>query len=130
MVYVGIDLHKKSAQVAAADKREKSLMNRKIPHTRETIRYEASYLHKHAKYVIESSSVWEGTYRCMTEELGLDMIVSNPYTMLLIAKSKKKTDKADVACWRTCSGAISFPSATFRTARHPMSGRLYGTDTT
>ena len=97
MVYVGIGLHKKNAQIAAADEREKILMNRKIPHTREAIRYEALHLPKHARYVIESSSVWEDTYRYMTEELGLDVIVSNPYMTLLIAKSKKKTDKVDAA---------------------------------
>ena len=97
MVYVGIDLHKKNAQIAAADERGKILMNRKIPHTREAIRYETLHLPKHAKYVIESSSVWEGTYCYMTEELGLNVIVSNPYMTLLIAKSKKKTDKVDAA---------------------------------
>ena len=96
MIYVGIDLHRKNAQMAAVGECGKILMNRKIPHTREAIRYEALHLPKHAKYVIESSSVWEGTYRYMTEELGLNVIVSNPYMTLLIAKSKK-TDKVDAA---------------------------------
>lgn len=45
---------------------------------------------------MESSSVWEGTYRLMTEELGLDVTLSSPYKALLIAKSKKKVGKADV----------------------------------
>ena len=97
MVYVGIDLHKKNTQIAAADERGKILMNKKIPHTREAIRYEALHLPKHARYVIESSSVWEGTYRYMTKELGLDVIVSNLCMTLLTAKSKKKTDKVDAA---------------------------------
>ena len=56
----------------------------------------AGHLPTHAKYAMESSSVWEGSYRLMTEEMGLDVTLSNPYTTLLIAKSKKKTDKVDV----------------------------------
>ena len=96
MIYVGIDLHKKNARMTAVDERGKILMNRKIPHTREVIRYEALHLPKHVRYAIESSSVWEDTYRYMTEELGLNVIVSNPYMTLLIAKSKK-TDKVDAA---------------------------------
>ena len=41
--------------------------------------------------------MWEETYRYMAEDLGLDVILSNPYTTMLIAKSKKKTDKVDAA---------------------------------
>ena len=33
----------------------------------------------------------------MAGELGLDVVVSNPYMTLLIAKSKKKTDRVDAA---------------------------------
>ena len=97
MISVGLDLHKKTAQIAAMDKDGTVLFNRKIPHTREAIKAEVDRLPKHAKYVIESSSVWEETYRYMAEELGLDVILSNPYTTMLIAKSKKKTDKVDAA---------------------------------
>ena len=48
-----------------------------------------------AKYVLESSSVWRETYRLMTEDMGLDVILSNPYRTKIIAESKKKTDKVD-----------------------------------
>ena len=97
MISVGLDLHKKTAQIAAMDKDGTVLFNRKIPHTREAIKAEVDRLPKHAKYVIESSSVWEETYRYMAEDLGLDVILSNPYTTMLIAKPKKKTDKVDAA---------------------------------
>ena len=97
MIYVGMDLHKLTAQIAAMDKGGNVLFNRKIQHTLEAIEMEVDRLPKHAKYVIESSSVWEETYRYMTEDLNLDVILSNPYTTLLIAKSKKKTDKVDAA---------------------------------
>ena len=54
----------------------------------------AGRLPKQIRYVMESSSVWIGTYRLMTEEMKLDVTLSNPRTTLLIAKSKK-TDKVD-----------------------------------
>ena len=40
----------------------------------------AGRLPDHVKYILESSSVWEGSYRLMTEESGLDVTLSNPYT--------------------------------------------------
>ena len=53
MIYVGIDLHKKNVQIAVVDERGKILTNRKILYTRESIRYEASHLPKHARYTAE-----------------------------------------------------------------------------
>ena len=78
MIYVRIDLHKKNVQIAVVNERGKILTNRKILYTRESIRYEASYLPKHAKYVVESPPVREDTYCYVTKELGLDVMVSNP----------------------------------------------------
>ena len=74
---------------------QKPVLKTGVHSTREAIKAEADRLPKHAKYVIESSSVWEETYRYMAEDLDLDVILSNPYTTMLIAKSKKKTDKVD-----------------------------------
>ena len=44
---------------------------------------------------MESSSIWYRIFRYMTDELGLDVILSNPYQTKAIAASKKKTDKID-----------------------------------
>ena len=55
----------------------------------------AGRLPDRAKYILESSSVWEGTCRLMTEGMDHDVTLSNPYTTLLIAKSKKKTNRVD-----------------------------------
>ena len=95
MLYAGLDVHKRTIQVAILDGKRNILLNEKIPHTPEAVREMAGRLPAGARYVMESSSVWEGTYRMMTEEMGLDVTLSNPYTTLLIAKSKKKTDKVD-----------------------------------
>ena len=59
------------------------------------IEQEFSAFPKNAKYVLESSSVWYGVYRKLVGDLGLDVILSNPYLTRLIAKSKKKTDRFD-----------------------------------
>ena len=95
MVYVGLDLHKNTIQMAAVDQNGVLLCNYKFRHTREAVDSEISQMPKNAKYVIESSSVWKDIFRFMRDELGLGVILSNPYTTKLIAESKKKTDKVD-----------------------------------
>ena len=95
MLYAGLDMHKKSIQAAVLDAKGKILLNERIAHTPGAVMGLAGRLPAHTRYVMESSSVWEGSYRLMTEELGLDVTLSNPRTTLLIAKSKKKTDKVD-----------------------------------
>ena len=40
----------------------------------------------------------------MTEDMGLDVILSNPYRTKIIAESKKKTDKLTRASLQTCCG--------------------------
>ena len=42
---------------------------------------------------METSSVWYGLYMFMTEKLGLNVVVSNPYQTKVIYTAKKKTDK-------------------------------------
>ena len=97
MVYVGLDLHKNTIQMAAVDEKGTLLCNYKFRHTRGAVDSEISRMPKNAKYVIESSSVWKDTFHFMKDEMGLDVILSNPYTTKLIAESKKKTDKVDAA---------------------------------
>ena len=96
MVYVGLDLHKKTIQIAAVDDSGTGLMNKKIQNTREALAGETSKTPSNSKYVIESSSVWEEVYRHMRNDLGLDVVLSDPYKTRLIAESKKTTDKVDV----------------------------------
>ena len=62
MVYVGLDLPKKTIQIAVVDDSGTELMNKKIPNTREALADETSKIPSNSKYVIESSSVWEEVY--------------------------------------------------------------------
>ena len=93
--FVGIDLHKMFMQVAVMDSAGTILGNDRIECDINIVRKEFAKIPKNAKYVIESSSVWYGMYRFLTNDLGLDVMLSNPLTTKLIAQSKKKTDKVD-----------------------------------
>ena len=54
MVYVGLDLHKKTIQIAAVDDSGTELMNKKIQNTREALAGETYKIPSNSKYVIES----------------------------------------------------------------------------
>ena len=94
-IFFGLDLHKKFLQVAAVDQKGNLLMNKRVENDFGIIEQEFSAFPKNAKYVLESSSVWYGIYQKLVGDLGLDVILSNPYLTRLIAKSKKKTDQFD-----------------------------------
>ncbi len=94
-IYVGIDLHKEFMQVSAMDAGGNELLNEKVPAIKEYIRKFFRIFPKNAKCVMESSSVWYGIFRYMTDELKMDVILSNLYQTKAIAASKKKTDKID-----------------------------------
>ena len=94
-IFFGLDLHKKFLQVAAVDQKGNLLMNKRVENDFGIIEREFSAFPKNAKYVLESSSVWYGIYQKLVGDLGLDVVLSNPYLTRLIAKSKKKTDRFD-----------------------------------
>ncbi len=95
MAYVGMDLHKKTVQISVMDDRGIEISNTSVQNSRKTLEASLRKIPPDAKYVLESSSVWRETYRLMTEDMGLDVILSNPYRTKIIAESKKKTDKVD-----------------------------------
>ena len=70
-------------------------MNKRVENDFGIIEQEFSAFPKNAKYVLESSSVRYSIYRKLVGDLGLDMILSNPYLTRLVAKSKKKIDRFD-----------------------------------
>ena len=90
-----MDLHKKFLQIAAVDQKRNLLMNKRVENDFGVIEREFSAFPKNVKYVLESSFVWYGVYQKLVGDLGLDVVLSNPYLIRLIAKSKKKTDRFD-----------------------------------
>ena len=93
--YVGIDLHKKTLQVEVQDSQGSVMHNKKIKNTVMSIRREFACIPRDARCVIESSSVWYEVFRFIRDDLGYDVILSNPAQTKAIAASKKKTDKID-----------------------------------
>ena len=94
MIYVGIDVHKMFLQVAAMDEKGKVLLNQRVgaDHV-SVIKFFDQFPITKTRCVMESSSVWYGLYMFMTEKLGFDVVVSNPYQTKAISAAKKKTDK-------------------------------------
>ena len=95
MVYVGLDVHKKTIQAAAVDSEGKLLFNKKIPNTHKDVAKLVKELPADTQYVIESSSVWYGLFCFMRDDLHLNIVLSNPFNTKIIATSLKKTDKVD-----------------------------------
>ena len=86
MYYAGLDLHKETIQIAVVDKDGAMLLNEKISSSLEVLKKELARMPKNTQYVMESSSVWEGAYNFTAHDLGLDVILSNPYKTRLIAE--------------------------------------------
>ncbi len=95
IMYVGLDVHKETIQVAVLDGGGTLQSNMKIKNNHAEIRKTFAMIPRDSKYVLESSSVWYGLYRFLTDTLGLNVIVSNPFSTKVIATSLKKTDKVD-----------------------------------
>ena len=93
--YVGVDLHRDAIQIAVIDRNGDVVSNTKVRNDRQSIKRACADIPEGSWYVIESSSVWFGTYMLMTAELGLDVVVANPRQVRAIAVSKKKTDEND-----------------------------------
>ncbi|RNJ75979.1 MAG: IS110 family transposase [Nitrosopumilus sp. D6] len=94
-LHVGIDLHKKFLQVAVMNQNGTMLFEDRIDNDWDVIKKFFARFPQDSRYVVESSSVWYGLYRYMTDKLGMDVTVSNPFVNKVIATSKKKTDKVD-----------------------------------
>ncbi len=95
-MFVGMDVHKKFLQIAMMDEKAKVIFNERIENENKSIsRFFRSSVPENAKIVMESSSVWYGLYRYMTDKMGYDVVLSNPWATKIIAASKKKTDKRD-----------------------------------
>lgn len=96
MIYVGIDVHKKFLQVAAVESDGTLLLNERTDADHPSVRkFFSQFPRDRTRCVMESSSVWYGLFMYMTDTLGLDVILSNPYQTKAIAASKKKTDRVD-----------------------------------
>ena len=93
-IYVGMDLHKDSIQIAIVYKNGRMESNSKIPNTFKDIDDFLSEIPKNAGIVMESSSVSEAIFLHL-RDAGYNPVLSNPYETRAIAHSKIKTDEID-----------------------------------
>ena len=93
--YVEIDLHKKTLQIEIQDLDGNVISNSKVQNTPATIRGAFAAIPQGTRCVIESSSAWYEVFRFIRDDLGYEVILSNPAQPKAIAASKKKTDKVD-----------------------------------
>ena len=61
MHYAGLDLHKRTIQIAVVDKHGNKLLNKNISSSLDVLKKELARMPRDTQYVIESSSVWEGS---------------------------------------------------------------------
>ncbi|MDI1496023.1 MAG: Transposase [Cenarchaeum symbiont of Oopsacas minuta] len=82
--------------MAMVDNKGKVILNVQVENRRADIRkfFQTSMIFAFFG-MMESSSVWYGLFRYMTDILDLDVILSNPYPTKAIVASTKKTNKID-----------------------------------
>ena len=95
MQFVGLDVHLKSISACIMDEAGNVQAERKINNNPEEFDKLLAYVDKDSsKFTVEACSCWEYVYDYLTEA-GYSVVLANPSRIGLIAKSKKKTDKAD-----------------------------------
>lgn len=93
-IFVGLDVHKKTIQMSVMDRDGNEVLNRSISNDPASISSAFAGVSGEARMVMESSSVWKAPFFQLRDQMGFDVVLSNPYTTRLIAQSKK-TDRVD-----------------------------------
>ena len=93
-IYVGMELHKDSIQIAIVDRNGRMESNTKIPDTFKDIDDFFGGIPHHAGIVMESSSVSEAIFSHL-RDAGYNPVLSNPHKTRAIVYSKIKTDEID-----------------------------------
>jgi len=93
MQYVGLDVHKAFCQASVLDQDGEELTNIRIPTRKEELE---SFLcgFDEAKFVLESTGVWEFVYEII-EKNGFEVLLAHPMKVKAISSAKIKTDKVD-----------------------------------
>jgi transposase len=96
MLHVGVDLHKRQAQVAVVDEEGQVLSNCRVACDQESMRGFFEQLGEPAQVVMEATSNWY--WLCdLLEEMEIPVSLSHPLKTKAIASARIKTDKIDAA---------------------------------
>jgi len=94
MLYVGMDVSKKTCYITVKDEKGRTMQTEKIANSLEALDEFVEGLEDKAKFIMEASYTWEHLYDRL-EEKGHEVCLANPVKTKLIAETKIKTDKID-----------------------------------
>ncbi len=94
MLYGGMDLHKKSSEIVLKTKDGREIKEGSVKSEKESIKEFFEGIEEEIKLAIEATPQSQYFYD-LIEELGIDVVLSNPLKTRLIAEEKVKTDKVD-----------------------------------
>lgn len=94
MLYGGMDLHKKSSEIVLKTEKGKKIKEGNVKSEKKPIKDFFSGIDEEIKLAIEATPQSQYFYD-LIEELGIDVVLSNPLKTRLIAEEKVKTDKVD-----------------------------------
>lgn len=93
MEYVGLDVHKEFCQACVMNESGRVISNEKFSSNRTDLDKFLSRFKK-AKFVLESTGIWEFIYEAI-EEKGFEVVLAHPLKVRAIAEARVKTDKID-----------------------------------
>lgn len=109
-VHVGIDLHKRYMQVAALDEKTGQVTEARIANRRASLtRWMARFTNRSVKAVVESGYGWYWLVEAL-EQMGHEVVLSNPVQTKAVAQARVKTDKVDARMLAYLSRADLLPT--------------------
>jgi transposase len=94
VVYVGIDLHRRSSHVAAYDEQALELLSRRLTNEPEALRALFAELGGEAQVALEAAFGWEWLAELLEAE-GIELQLAHPRHTKAIAAARVKTDAVD-----------------------------------
>ncbi len=123
MLHVGVDLHKRRAQVAVVDGGGQIVTNCRVACDRESMRGFFEQLGEPARVVMEATSNWY--WLCdLLEEMEIPVSLSHPLKTKAIASARIKSDKIDAATLAQLLRADLLPRAHLSSAQARLDREL------
>ncbi len=94
MVYVGIDLHRKSSQLCALDEHGEQLLSRRVVNEPEALLAALAQLPERPAVALEAAFGWEWLADLLESE-GIELHLAHPLRTRAIAAARVKTDAVD-----------------------------------
>ena len=111
VVYIGIDLHRKTSHVAAFDEQGVELLSRRVRNDPEALRALFAELGGEARVALEAAFGWEWLADLLEGE-GIELHLAHPRHTKAIAAARVKTDAVDARRSPTCCAPICSPRPT------------------